>query len=191
MIKIVSNKKLHSGYVDLYECKLQINSLNPLKPSINFSREVLACSDSVHVLIYIPSIDSFVFCEEFRAGVFLNKHKDNPYVMSCVAGAIDKNFTPEQTAYKEAFEETGIKLDNLKQIAITYKSPGVMTEKTHIFYSEVNEIPEEGYFGMDDEDIRTHILSREETYKKMDNFQFMDASGVIALNWFRFYHKPD
>lgn len=182
----IAKEKLHDGYLKLYQYELEIPSLTIKKSSINLKkREIVHCANSIAVLIYVPTIDSFVLCQEFRVGVFFNSSNDDPFVLECVSGTIDKNWGPEETARKEMVEETGLAADTLETIAIVYKSPGLMTEKTYIYYTEVKNTPKSGLYGVEDEEILTHIIQREKVYGLMDEMKIIDSATLIALNWFR------
>ena len=191
--KILAKKSLYSGFTQLYEYNLEIASLNPQKQYLQpCTREILHCYDAVVVLIYAPEIDCFVLCKEFRVGVFCNENNnDEPYIFECVAGMIDENKSPIDTAKQEVYEETGLKVNKLQQIAKVYSSPGHLTEKIYIYYAEIAGIPQNGFYGLAaaSEEIETHIIKREEVYKMMDEMQILDSQSLLALNWFRVKNK--
>lgn len=184
--KSTAEEKLYEGYLQLYKYDLEIPSLNHKKAYINLKkRELVHSADSILVLIYAPAIDSFVLCQQFRVGVFFNENQDDPFILECVAGTIDNHCSPEKTARREVYEETGLEIGTLTAIAVAYKSPGLMTEKTYIYYAKVQGIPKSGLYGVDDEEIMTHIIKREKIYKLMDGMKIIDSATLIALNWFR------
>ncbi|MDI9817894.1 MULTISPECIES: NUDIX domain-containing protein [unclassified Legionella] len=185
-IKIIKKKLIHKGYLQLCNYELTIPSLNPEKEYIHLkTREVVHSADSILVLIYVPAIDSFVLCKQFRPGVFFNKTKDDPFILECIAGTIDNNNQPEEIVRKEAREEAGLELNTLQTIAIAYKSPGLMTEKVHIYYAEIKDIPQSGLYGIGDEEIMTYVIQRDKVYQLMDELNILDSATLIALNWFR------
>ncbi len=187
-IKQRGKATLYEGYLQLYKYDLEIPSLSLSKKSIRLTkREMVHSSDSVLVLIYAPQLDSFVLAKEFRLGVFCNVNRDEPFVLECVSGTIDKNSSPEETARREAYEETGLKVAHLELLATVYKSPGLMTEKTYIYYAEFPGRPEEGIHGLQEEheEILTQVLPRNEVYALMDAMKIIDAATLIALMWFR------
>ncbi|WP_207385245.1 NUDIX domain-containing protein [Legionella lansingensis] len=184
--KCVSQVKLHEGYLRLANYEFEIPSFHLPQKNLHISnREIVHSSDSILVLIYAPASDSFILCQEFRPGVFLNESQDDPFILECVSGTIEKNTNPRDTAIKEVYEETGLKVEALKLIAIVYKSPGLMTEKCYLYYTEVKGIPAVGLHGVDSEEIKTHCLKREKVYQLMDEIKIMDSASLIALNWFR------
>ncbi|MGQ3887431.1 NUDIX domain-containing protein [Legionella sp. CNM-1927-20] len=184
--KIIKELALHKGYVEVAKYDFAVSSLSSNQDvTIIANREVVKTSDSVSALLYIPSQDSFIFCQQFRAGVFLNDSHENCFTLECVAGTIDNSDDPEQTACREIKEETGIEIEKLQLIAKTYKSPGLMTEKNYLFYAEVEAPPKRNLHGVDDEEIVTQVIKREITYELMDNMQLIDAATLLILNWFR------
>ncbi len=185
-VEILDQYIQYDGYLKLCQYTFEISNPDSNKStSIRQSREVVVTSDSVHVLLYSPKIDSFVFCEEFRPGVFANSTGDDPFLFQCVAGTIEEGETPEETAYKEINEETGIEANHLVSISTVYKSPGMLSEKSHLFYSELSKIPEPGVYGVEDEAIKTHIVSKEKAYQWMDKGIIRDAATLLTLYWFR------
>ena len=188
--KIIKEKIIYkSPYNEVYEYDLEHTSFHETvdyAPPIN--REVIKCADGVNVLIYVKPLDSFVFVEEFRTGLFFNGEK-NPYAIGCVAGMMDKDKSPEDTAKAEIFEEAGIEAGNidLTLISKAYASPGRLTEMAYIFYAEIDETPELGIFGLahEGEEIKTHLIKREKAFQMLDEHKFASAMTVLALNWFR------
>jgi ADP-ribose pyrophosphatase len=183
---------LYEGFNNVYACELAVPSLDTKKDyNRPFKREIIQCSDAVFVLIYAPDIDSFVFCQEFRAGVFFNKSGDDPFILECVAGMIDRDDSPEEIARTEVYEEAGLTAGKLQLIAKAYSSPGRMTEKVYFFYTEVTGTPQQGLFGLETEheDIATHIIKRADAYKMIDELKIMDSMTLLALNWFRANHS--
>jgi len=187
-IKILNKKKLYEGFNRAYDFEFEVPSLNNDKNNKTLiKREVIECSDAVFVLVYAPELDSFVLCQEFRAGVFCHADSDDPFIIDSVAGMIDRDSSPAEIARAEVYEETGLTPGKLQLIAIVYSSPGRMTEKVHVYYTEVSGKPQGGIHGLagEHEEIATHIIKRQDVYKMMDDFKILDAMTLLALNWFR------
>ncbi|KTD21441.1 NUDIX domain-containing protein [Legionella israelensis] len=186
--RILEATQYYEGFNQFSVYNIEAPSLNPQKNYIHLNkREILHCSDSVIVLIYASEIDSFVFCQQFRSGIFFNPSEDDPFPLECVAGSIEKNHSPEETAYQEVREEAGLEVGHLREIMVAYTSPGIITEKTHIFYVTVKEVPQSQLGGLESEgeEILTHVIKREDVYQMMDNMKINDVKTLLALNWFR------
>jgi ADP-ribose pyrophosphatase len=191
--KLISKKTLYKGHSELYKYQMQVKSQDLSKHTARtMQREILHTYDAVVVLIYAADNDSFILCKEFRPGVFFNKAHDDPYIYECVAGMIDKNKTPEETAYQEIQEEAGLKAEHLQLITTVYSSPGHMTEKTYIYFTELKGTPKTGMFGLaeEGEEISTHLIKRDVAYQMMDEMKIKDAMTLLALYWFRAKYKP-
>ena len=67
------------------------------------SRELFVRRNAVCVLPYNPQTDTLVFLEQFRIGALDNR--THPWLLEIVAGLIDEDEQPEQTAAREAQEE--------------------------------------------------------------------------------------
>lgn len=184
--KITNHKIIHRGYVELDQYDLAVPSLKHECRSVSMNqREILSVADSVLVLLYAPKLDVVVLCQQFRPGVFLHGEADDPFLYECVAGTIEKNSSPVETAIKETYEETGLEISQLKLIAKVYKSPGLMTEKTYLYYAEVAGAPEPGIHGVGDEQIQTHLVSPKQLDEMVDEMKIMDAASLLAIHWFK------
>ncbi|KTD07786.1 NUDIX domain-containing protein [Legionella jamestowniensis] len=185
-IKCLSKESCHEGFLSVAKYDLEIPSLKGAQERFKLQkRELISNADSILVLIYVPSVDSFLLCQEFRLGVYLNPSKDEPFILECVSGVIDKNSSPEETAQKEVYEEAGLTVNSLVKIAAVYKSPGILTEKCHLYYTVVDEVPQVGIHGLDGEEIKTTLIQRNKVYQFMDEMRIIDSATLIALNWFR------
>ncbi|STX51348.1 ADP-ribose pyrophosphatase [Legionella busanensis] len=185
--KIIKKLDIHKGYLEVAKYDFEVSSLSPnQKVTFVTNREVVKTANSVSILLYIPSQDSFIFCQQFRPGVFLNSDKEHCFTLECVAGTIDNaSDNPEQTACREVKEETGIEINELRLVAKVYKSPGLLTEMNYLFFAKIETPPQGNIHGVDDEEIVTHVIKREKAYELMNDLQIVDAATLIMLNWFR------
>lgn len=124
-----------------------------------------------------------LFVKQFRPGTHFNG--DDDLLMEIVAGHIDKGQDKIKAAVEEVKQETGatVKLDDIKYLGAVYSSPGIMTEKIHLFYCKV-----------DKNDIQQFIANKEEKEfievvwlnKKQIKEYIMDAkywSAIALLNF--------
>lgn len=187
--KILKEKNVFNGFNRIDEYDIQAPSLrNENEYAKTINREVIKGPDASLVLIYCKPDDSFVFCEQFRTGPHFNKSNDDPsFILEIVAGMVDENYTPLETALKETREETGITLENAEHFLSCYPSSGRLAQKDHFFYAEIDMPPETGVFGNPEEaeEIRTHLIKREKAYAMVDNLEFLHMQTIYALNWFR------
>lgn len=101
-VKILKEVLNHDGYIKVKQYQLEVPSLSAKKESILISqREIALTRDSVSMLLYIPHRDQFMFCKQFRMGVFLSCNRDDYFTLECVAGTIDKGENPKDAARRE------------------------------------------------------------------------------------------
>ena len=128
--------------------------------SISKNWEVIKAHDSVAILIYHTTNDSFVLVKQFRPAVYM--HNSDGTTIELCAGILDKECSIEQTAKEEILEECGyeIELNHLRKVTSFYTSVGFAGSKQTLFYVEVDEtkrVSDGG--GIDDEQIEVVELS--------------------------------
>ena len=109
--------------------------------------ELVKASDSVAILIYNKSSDSFILVKQFRPAVYFNQG-DGVTIELC-AGILDKDLTIEEIAAEEIFEETGFRVlpQELQPITSFYTAVGFAGSRQYLFYVEVEESQREGKGG--------------------------------------------
>ncbi|MBN9231147.1 MAG: hypothetical protein BGO90_11100 [Legionella sp. 40-6] len=192
-VDILDHKQIYSGYLHFYQYQFAIPNLQESSKKITMQREVVQCRDSVLVLIYLPRQDSFLLCQEFRPGVCMHQGDDSPFILAGVAGAIEAGGNPDETALREVYEEAGIRLETVKLISSVYRSPGVMTEKSYIYFAEYGGEVVQGIYGLPEEaeQIVTRIIKREELFLLQDTGKINEIATVLALNWFRYAYPKE
>jgi nudix-type nucleoside diphosphatase (YffH/AdpP family) len=61
----------------------------------------------------------------------------DPFLLEACAGIVDAGETPEETARREAEEEMGFRLRELRRLGAILPSAGTLTERMHLFVAEV------------------------------------------------------
>ncbi len=71
------------------------------------------------------TVDAVIFYKNDKLQLLLIKRKNEPFkdMWALPGGFLDENEDIEQTAYRELFEETGVKIDKLEQVA-AFGKPG-------------------------------------------------------------------
>ncbi|MNY58433.1 ADP-ribose pyrophosphatase [compost metagenome] len=69
-------------------------------------------------------------------------------------------------------------------------SPGGSTERIEVFVGEVDASKAGGIHGLaeEGEDIRVHVVSREQAYAWLKEGRIDNAASVIALQWLALNH---
>jgi len=149
-------------------------------------KEVYFRPDAVGVLPVDKIHKKLLLTRQFRLPAFLNG-SDSGYLIETCAGIIDGNETPEQTAVREALEETGVEINGLTKIAGLYSSPGGITEFVHLFiaaYDSRAKHEKGGGLKEEGEDIEVLEMGFDEAREKLNQGEFRDAKTMILLQHF-------
>ncbi len=160
------------------------------------SREMLERGHAVGVILYDPERDDLVLIEQFRIGAFAacaSPHfagSSSPWLLEIVAGIIDEGERPEDVARREAIEEAGCEIRDLEFACRFLVSPGVCSESITLFCGRVDTSRVGGLHGLDHEheDIRVSVVPASEVFQWLDDGRFVNATAIIALQWFRLRH---
>ncbi|SUC38297.1 ADP-ribose pyrophosphatase NudF [Proteus mirabilis] len=91
---------------------------------------------------------------------------------------------------REATEEAGITIGRCKPIVSYLSSPGGTSERMYVYVGEVDATTATGIHGLacENEDIRVHVVSREQAYQWVEEGIIDNAASVIALQWLQLHH---
>ncbi|PVZ82852.1 GDP-mannose pyrophosphatase NudK [Serratia sp. S1B] len=130
-------------------------------------REVYDRGNGATILLYNRTKGTVVLINQFRMPTYLNGNTSGMLLEAC-AGLLD-NDTPEQCVRREAMEETGFQVTEVKKVFEAYMSPGGVTELIHFFIAEYQDSERTSAGGgIEDEDIDVVELP------------FVDAIAMIA-----------
>ena len=70
-------------------------------------------------------------------------------------------------------------------------SPGGLTEQLHIFVGETDATKAKGIHGLADEneDIKVHVVTREQAYQWVESGLINNAASIIALQWLQLNYQ--
>ncbi|TLU67278.1 NUDIX domain-containing protein [Thalassotalea litorea] len=184
---LVKNKKtVFKGFFRVDEWHIQ-HELFGGGMSRTFTREIFERGDAVILLPYDQRQDKVLLVEQFRAGAV--RPDEQAWLLEPVAGMIEAGESPAEVAIRESDEEAGIQLqpDDLIFIMEYFSSPGGTSEKLYL-YLGLCDLPESlagKLHGLDheNEDIRTHLYTREQALDLMTQGRITNASTIIALQW--------
>ena len=104
--------------------------------SENLVREVHDHGNGAAVLPYDAARGTVLLVRQFRLPAYLNGG-DGDLIEAC-AGLLDGD-DPAVCARREAEEELGIVLQNLRQVASTFMTPGAVTERLILFLADYGQ----------------------------------------------------
>ena len=109
---------------------------------------------------------------------------DDPMVIELCAGIVDKGDRPIDTIRKEAEQEMGYRLRNIRQVFELYMSPGASAEKLHLFTAEYTPDDHTGAGGglpAEGEQIEVIELSLADAWDMVTSGRINDAKTVMML----------
>jgi nudix-type nucleoside diphosphatase (YffH/AdpP family) len=109
---------------------------------------------------------------------------DEPRLIEACAGNIEPGDDAAETARKEAEQEMGCRLRDLREVFTLYMSPGVTAEKLHHFTAEYDPGGRSGEGGglrEEGEDIEVLELPLAEAWAMVGRGEIVDAKTVLLL----------
>ena len=95
------------------------------------AREVYHNGPGAAVLLLDPAGEKVVLIRQFRMPAYTNG--DAPMLVEACAGVVEPGDDPAETVRKEAEQETGYPIRDLRKVFKLYMSPGASAEKLHLF----------------------------------------------------------
>ena len=187
-VEIIARETLYSGFfsMDLYRFR---HRLFNGEMSGEIRREIFERGHAAVLLPYDPVRDEVVLVEQVRIAAY--DTSETPWLLEMVAGMIEEGETVEDVARREALEEAGLVVGRTKPVLSYLASPGGTTERSSIMVGEVDATTAEGIHGLADEneDIRVHVVSREQAYQWVEEGKIDNAASVIALQWLQLHYQ--
>lgn len=187
-VEIIARETLYSGFfsMDLYRFR---HRLFNGEMSGEIRREIFERGHAAVLLPFDPVRDEVVLVEQIRIAAY--DVSESPWLLEMVAGMIEEGETVEDVARREALEEAGLVVGRTKPVLSYLASPGGTTERLSIMVGEVDATTAEGIHGLADEneDIRVHVVSREQAYQWVEEGKIDNAASVIALQWLQLHYQ--
>ena len=181
--KIISNKIIHDGFFKMNEVILRYKKYDG-SWSKDIKRELFGGAQVSAVLPYDPAKKEIILIQQFRPGT-ISKNFEN-YLDEIVAGIIDKGESPEMTAKRECFEETGCEVKKLTPIQGYFPAPGSSESFYHLFLAEIETFNGERIMGLksENEDIFVKSYKIDHVREKLESGKILNGLALIALQWF-------
>lgn len=155
------------------------------------SRECFVAFDAALVLPYDPVSDRVLMVEQLRFAP-LWRGDPQPWALEPIAGLVDAGESPETAARREAQEEAGLTLTDLRPITGGYAAPGYVTEYYHCFLGVTALDPARAGIGglvSESENIRSHIVSFDHALALIDTGEITTVPLTMMLLWLH-RHRP-
>ena len=147
------------------------------------SREVFERGHAAAVLLYDPARDTVVLIEQFRIGAYTAELE--PWLIETVAGIIEPGEQAEEVVRREAREEAGCEVTDLRPIGTYLMTPGGSSETIAFFCGRVDSAGAGGIHGLahEGEDIRVVVLTSDEALARLEAGEIINANAVLPLQW--------
>ncbi|BES86557.1 ADP-ribose diphosphatase [Pectobacterium araliae] len=187
-VEIIAREKLYDGFFSLERYRFRHRLFNG-GMSGEVSREILERGHAVVLLPYDPVRDEVVLIEQIRIAAY--DTSASPWLFELVAGMIEPGESHEEVARREAEEEAGLRVGRCRPIINYLASPGGTSERLAVMVGEVDTRTAKGIHGLaeENEDIRVHVVSREQSYQWVEEGIVDNAASVIALQWLALHHE--
>ncbi|MGU3523718.1 GDP-mannose pyrophosphatase NudK [Enterobacteriaceae bacterium C23F] len=149
---------------------------------IRHKREVYDRGNGATILLYNPGKKTVVLVRQFRVATWVNGNADGRLIETC-AGLLDDD-EPEACIRKEAVEETGYQVKDVRKVFELYMSPGGVTELVHFFIAEYDDaLRANAGGGVEDEDIDVLEMPFAQALAMVKSGEIRDGKAVILLQY--------
>ncbi|ENX5421109.1 ADP-ribose diphosphatase [Proteus mirabilis] len=186
-VELISKKTRYKGFFRMNEYRFK-HRLFKGGWSAEVKREVFERGHAGVLLAYDPKRDEVVLIEQIRIPAY--EISQTPWLLEVIAGMVEEGESPEEVVRREATEEAGITIGRCKPIVSYLSSPGGTSERMYVYVGEVDATTATGIHGLacENEDIRVHVVSREQAYQWVEEGIIDNAASVIALQWLQLHH---
>ena len=187
-VEIIARETLYSGFFSMELYRFRHRLFNG-EMSGEIRREIFERGHAAVLLPFDPVRDEVVLVEQIRIAAY--DVSESPWLLEMVAGMIEEGESVEDVARREALEEAGLVVGRTKPVLSYLASPGGTSERLSIMVGEVDATTADGIHGLADEneDIRVHVVSREQAYQWVEEGKIDNAASVIALQWLQLHYQ--
>ncbi|MEN4870251.1 GDP-mannose pyrophosphatase NudK [Kosakonia cowanii] len=179
-INVIKDKILSENYFVLRNITYDLTRQNG--EVIRHKREVYDRGNGATILLYNREKQSVVLIRQFRIASWVNGNESGMLIEAC-AGLLDDD-EPEVCIRKEAVEETGYQVGEVRKVFELYMSPGGVTEVVHFFVAEYSDAQRANNGGgVEDEDIEVLELPFEQALAMVASGEIRDGKAVILLQY--------
>lgn len=144
-------------------------------------RQTYDRGDGAVILPFDPVRSTVLLVRQFRYPAFVTGHPE-PLVEAC-AGLLDQH-DPETAIRKEAEEELGYRLRDVRHLYTAYTSPGSVTERLSFFtadYTPADRISNGGGAADEGEDIEVLEITLDEAMAEVRDGRIIDAKTIMLI----------
>lgn len=149
-------------------------------------REAYDRGNGACILLYNQERGTIVLTRQFRLPAFVNGHRDG-MLLELPAGLLDHD-DPATAIRREVEEETGYRIQDVKEVLQAYMSPGSVTERLHFFtaeYGAANRVSAGGGHEGEGEDIEVVEVTLTDALAMIERGEIVDAKTIMLVYYAR------
>ena len=149
--------------------------------TVRLTRETYARGDAATVLPIDPGRGTVLLVRQFRLPT--HGRGGDGMLLEAIAGLLEGG-DPRATVEREAVEEAGVRLHDIRLAFEAYMSPGALTEKLHFFtatYGEADRVERGGGLAEEGEDIEIVEWTGERAIAAIGRGEIADAKTIMLL----------
>lgn len=174
--EIIELKEIYAGFIRLLQTTLRLDDCKRL------NREIIVHGRAAAVLPYDPERCVVMLVKLLRAPLLFDTGAQD--LIEAPAGMLDDG-SPEETAKREAMEETGLRLTVLEHVGSAWSSPGISTEKIELYlapYAKGDRVGAGGGLASEDENITVVEMPISEFWASLERLEISDLKTLtLAL----------
>lgn len=144
-------------------------------------RQTYDRGDGAVILPFDPERNTVLLVRQFRFPAYVTGHHE--LLIEACAGLLDAD-DPETAIRREAEEELGYRLREVRHIYTSYMSPGSLTERLSFFtadYSPADRISDGGGHPDEGEDIEVLEMPVDEALAAVRDGRIIDAKTIMLI----------
>ena len=171
---------LHDGWSQLRQYRLRYRRGDGDEQKL--IRETYDRGDGATILLYNKQRRTVILTAQFRLPAFVSNHPDG-MLLETPAGLLDED-NPEDAIRREAEEETGYRIAEVRKIFAAYMSPGSVTEQIHFFvaeYADADKVSDGGGHAHEGEDIEVVEVKLDDALAMIEDGRIVDAKTIMLV----------
>lgn len=183
-IKILDTKILSDNWYILRKITYEYTKRDGTK--LTQSREAYDRGNGATILLYNKNQKTVILTSQFRLPTFVNGNETGMLIEAC-AGLLDKD-NAEDCIRREAEEETGYKITDVRKIFEAYMSPGSVTEILYFFiaeYSKEMKVTDGGGIEHEEENIEVLELNIDRALNMIESGEIRDGKTIMLLYYIK------
>jgi ADP-ribose pyrophosphatase len=180
-VEIVGKEILSDGWTKLVG--YQLDYTDRKGETHRLPREVYHRTPAACILLYDPKRDVVVLVKQFRLPAHVNG--DPAWMIEVPAGLLDGD-EPEAAIRREAMEETGYTIRDVRFLFKSYTAPGSITEVVHFFAAAIDtadRTSDGGGLAEEHEDIEVLEIPLPEAVAMIEKGEIIDLKTIMLLQW--------